>query len=86
MAPSEPQPRLSPAALEVLRAIWALRRYETSQTPHAIKKILQTLTVADYTAVVLALADHIELVFDADDKLIGHIHEGNFIPKSDGAR
>jgi hypothetical protein len=45
----------SPIALGAIRAIRALRKYPSSQTPHAEKKILAPLTVADYISVVLAL-------------------------------
>jgi hypothetical protein len=46
---------MSPAAKVALQRIWALQKYPCPQTPHAIQKILKTLHVADYIAVVEAL-------------------------------
>lgn len=46
---------MTQAALEALRKIQALNKYPCPQTPHAIQKILKTLHVADYMAVVEVL-------------------------------
>lgn len=46
---------LSPEAAEAVHLILSLREYPTSQTKHAERKVLGTLSVADYIAAVKAL-------------------------------
>jgi hypothetical protein len=49
------QHKTTPAALDAIRVIRALRKNPSVQTPHAEKKIISKLTVSEYVDVVLAL-------------------------------
>lgn len=46
---------LSKEASEALRLIHLIRKYPSSQSPHAEKKVLSSLSVNDYLAVIAAL-------------------------------
>ena len=46
---------MSPEATEALRKIRALQKHPLPQTPIAIERILKSLGIADYVAVVLAI-------------------------------
>jgi hypothetical protein len=49
--------KLSPSATNALRKIEAFKKYPTPQSQQAINKVLQTLSVPDFMAVVQILED-----------------------------